>query len=69
MRRMKLGAAFSEAQTPEVRDALRAIERRRGFVTREDLYYVRMQLNALADVSAKLQVIAAKLPVHRDGDR
>ena len=69
MRRMKLGAAVIEAQPAQVRDALGAIKRRRGSVTREDLYYVRMQVGALADVSAKLREIAAKLPEHRDGDR
>lgn len=60
MRRMKLGRGVIEAQPDQVRDALRAIERRRGFVTREDLYYVRMQVNALADVAGKLQAIATK---------
>lgn len=68
MRRMKLGAAVIEAQPAQVRDALRAIERRQGRVTREDLYYVRMQVGALDDVRAKLQEIAAKLP-ERNAER
>lgn len=54
-RRLRLSDARIDSLEHPIKEYILAIVRRRGFATREDLYYVRMQHKSMGDTMALLK--------------
>lgn len=66
-RRLRLSSDFIGRLEQPIQEYIRAIVRRRGFATREDLYFVRMQHKAMGDTMGEIRRLVSGLGAPQPG--